>query len=131
MCYLRFSHKRILDCQLPICDFRLSMLLPDARKSKIKNRQSLYAVHRVEEILALGVDSYAKFFACEPKSFLEFRSALPRAGGVDNDHHRELPLHNSLVYVDDAAVGLSQYLRNACDYTRVIQTKDGNYHPIR
>jgi hypothetical protein len=36
-----------------------AMLLPDARKSKIKHRQFLDPVHCVEEIFALGVDSYA------------------------------------------------------------------------
>src|SRR5947199_6277555 len=70
-------------------------------------------VHRVEEVFALGVDADAKPFAGSAKTILEFRDGAAGARHVGDDDHGELPLHNCLIDVRDAAIRLRENLRHA------------------
>ena len=88
-------------------------------------------MHRVEEIFALRVNADAEQFAFAPQTFFQFGGAFAGARGVGDDNHRKLSLHDRLVDIDNAAIGVGEYFRNARDDSGMVQTEDRDDHPVR
>src|SRR5215470_7686749 len=76
------------------------------------------------QILALRVNPHAEFLTFRSESIFQLSRAFTRARRIDNDHHREFSLHDGLVDVDDTATSRRQYLRNAGDNPRMVQSEN-------
>ena len=100
-------------------------------KNLVNPVYNLDPVHGVEKILALRVNPHPELLPFTPQSIFQLRRTFTRARGVNNNHHREFSLHDSLVDVDDTATRRRQYLRHACDDPRMVQTEYGNDHARR
>ena len=89
------------------------MLLPAKRKSNTQTNHHLDAMHCVEKILSLRIDSHSRFSPAS-RVFLSLRR-FARTCCVSNNDHANFP-HDSLIYVDNAAIGFGSIWRNAGDY---------------
>src|ERR1051325_78055 len=87
-------------------------------------------VHRVEEVFALRVDVHAEALALFAEALLERRDRLARPAYVGDDDHRELALHDRLVYVGDAATRLGQNLRDGRDDAGGVCAEDRAADPL-
>src|SRR3954469_6709974 len=89
------------------------------------------SVHRVEEVFALSVDSHTEALALFAEAVFERRDGLARLADVCDYDHRELALHDRLIYVRDAATGLGQDLRNGRDDAGMVYAEDRNDKSVR
>jgi hypothetical protein len=74
------------------------------------------------------VDS--ELFTLTGQTCFEFSRIFPGARNIRNDDHRKLTLDDSLIDVDDAAVGFSQNLRNSSHNSRMVHAKNRNDHSV-
>src|ERR1700749_1086489 len=86
----------------------------------------LNPVHRIEEVFALRVDADAEALALFAEEVFQRRRRLLCARDVRDDDHRELPLYDRLVDVNDTATRLRQNLRHARDDPRMVNAEDGD-----